>query len=81
MSPDPLPPRQYHANPRPEFPPPALYGAIRQAWETLRDSDFADEGGPLRNRHEFLQIGELLTAFQQDINEGNECHETMPHYF
>ena len=71
---------QYHDNPRPEFPPPALYGAIRQAWETLRDSTFTDEGGPLRNRHEFLQIGELMDAILQDRRDGEEWHEIIDHY-
>jgi hypothetical protein len=71
----------YHNNPRPAFPPPAEWGAIAAAWEALRDSGFADEGGPLANRHEFLQIGELINSLRQELSEfGSEAHEIMPRY-
>ena len=72
-------PMPYHDNPRPEFPPPALYSAIREAWKALRDSNFADECGPLRNRHEFMQIDELLTAFQEGLRD-DQCCEIIQHY-
>lgn len=69
----------YHNNPRPAFPPPAEWGAIRAAWEVLKDAGYTCEGGPLHNRHEFLQIGELLDDLREDLRE-NQCHEVIDRY-